>query len=368
MSRKRRIFDIDVPEGDPAVPEPDAPDLADAPVRRGPMAAAIVEAGASARARAEAEAAIRAENDALAHEFVRLKRQGLVTDLIPLDQIWTGQLTRDRLPGVPIEMDGLVASIRAVGLSNPIRVVADGPGRYGLVQGLRRLTAYRMLLDETGDPRWARIPAALMAPGETLGGLYRRMVDENLVRKDVSLAEMAALARAYADEGVEGCADLDEAVNRLYASAAPQKRSYIRRFALVMRLIGDALAHPWAIARAPGLALADRFEADPASVADLLRALDAAGHPDHRSAEAEQAVLRAFLEAREVPPPARRRGAPRGAARRGRLNLSVPVGPGVRATATAGKVELRAEMDFASLDRLRLEAAIEAFFAALTRP
>jgi ParB family transcriptional regulator, chromosome partitioning protein len=44
----------------------------------------------------------------------------------------------------------------------------------------------------------------------------------------------------------------------------------------------------------------------------------------------------------------------------------VPVGPaGVRATATAGKVELRADMDFSAIDRDRLEAAIEAFFAAL---
>ena len=37
----------------------------------------------------------------------------------------------------------------------------------------------------------------------------------------------------------------------------------------------------------------------------------------------------------------------------------------VRCTAAAGKVELRSELDFSSIDRRRLEAAVEAFFAAL---
>lgn len=370
MTRKRRMFDIDLPEGAPA-PEPaDFPagksDSLDARAepRRGPMATAIGETGAAARERAAIEAAIRAENDALAHEFVRLKKLGLVTDLIPVEAVRTTQLVRDRAQDGELELDDLKASIRAVGLSNPIRVVADGAGGFELVQGYRRLTAYRELLAETGEDRWAQIPAGLMAPGETLDVLYRRMVDENLVRKDVSLAEMANLARAYAEEGVEGCADIDEAVNRLYASAGPQKRSYVRRFAFLMRALEKHLEHPTMISRALGLQLADRIEADTGSLAALAAALRAQG--PKRGAEAELEVLRRFAAGQGAPLPERARGAPRGVARRGRISLAVPVGPGVRATATAGKVELRAEMDFTTLDRSRLEAAIEAFFAALT--
>mgnify|MGYP000107713768 CR=1 FL=1 len=72
MTKKRRIFDIDLPDED--VP---APVVASSGLRRGPMATAIGENADSLRQREQTEAAIRAENDNLAHEFVRLKRLGL---------------------------------------------------------------------------------------------------------------------------------------------------------------------------------------------------------------------------------------------------------------------------------------------------
>lgn len=361
MTRKRRMFDIDLPAGDdPALP--DDLETKSLVVRRGPMATAIGEAGDAARRRAMIEADIRAENDSLAHEFVRLKKLGLIVDAIPVDAVHCTKLTRDRMRSVDLDLDDLKTSIREVGLSNPIRVTPDGAGGYELVQGLRRLTAFRQLFDETGDPAFARIPAGLMPAGETLDMLYRRMVDENLIRKDVSFAEMANLARAYAEEGVEGCADLDEAVNRLYASASPQKRSYVRRFAFLMRQLEKHLEHPTALPRALGLQLADRIEGNPDAARALVAALRDAGP---RDAEAEVAVLRRFVASHDAPLPAKTRGAPKGG-RRGRMSLAVPVGPGVRATATAGKVELRADIDFSTLDRSRLEAAIEAFFGALS--
>jgi ParB family chromosome partitioning protein len=307
------------------------------------------------------EADIRAENDALAHEFVRLKKLGLIVDQIPVDAVRTTKLVRDRSLRVDLGLEDLKASIRAVGLSNPIQVEPDGAGGYELIQGLRRLSAYRELHAETGDAAYARIPAALMAAGDTMETLYRRMVDENLIRKDVSFAEMANLARAYADDAVDDCADLDEAVNRLYASAAPQKRSYIRRFAYLMRALEKVLEHPAAIPRAVGLQLADRLEADPLAQLALVRLLQ---RPGHRTEEEELVILREFLAGQHAPLPQKTRGAPRGQ-RRGRMSLAVPVGPGVRCTATLGKVELRADVDFASLDPERLEAAIAAFFATL---
>ncbi|WP_179380709.1 ParB/RepB/Spo0J family partition protein [Jannaschia marina] len=351
MSRKRRIFDVDLPsEDDTAIPE----NIETKSARRGPMAAAIGEVGDARRHRERLEAEIRAENDALAHELVRLKGLGLITDLVPIDAVRTRKLTRDRRVSGDLELDDLKASLRDIGLSNPIRVEADGQGGYELVQGMRRLSAYRELHAETGEERWAQIPAGILAAGESQAGLYRRMVDENLIRKDVSFAEMAMLARAYASDGVDGCASVDEAVNALYASVAPQKRSYIRRFALVMARLEKVLAHPTALSRAVGLALADRLEAD-AGFAAVLR--DRLMAEPGRTAEEELAILRGALDAQTAPLPKKARGAPRG-----RVALSVPVGPGVRATATQGKMELRADLDFGAVDRAKLERAIAAFW------
>ncbi|SFJ85816.1 ParB/RepB/Spo0J family partition protein [Jannaschia pohangensis] len=366
MSRKRRMFDIDVPEETPEVADlpPEIETKSATPGRRrGPMATAIGETGDALRYRKAIEADIRAENDALAHEFVRLKGEGLITDLVPIDLIDTHKLTRDRARSGDLELAELKASLREVGLSNPIRVESVAGGRYELVEGLRRLSAYRELSQETGNPKWDRIPAGMVAAGQGAAALYRRMVDENLIRKGVSFAEMAALALAYADERVEGCSDVDEAVNRLYASVGPQKRSYIRRFALVLRLMDKHLSHAPALPRSLGLKLADRIEGAPEALKRIIGALREA--PD-RTAEEEVAILRRALERESAPLPAKTRGAPK-AARRGRVGLSVPVGPGVRCTATDGKMEMRADMDFAAVDRDKLERAIEAFFTELGR-
>lgn len=356
MTKKRRMFDIDLPEDDGPAPEVKSTGEG---LRRGPMATAIGENAESLRQRQEAESAIRAENDALAHEFVRLKRLGLVVDMIPLDQVQAGKLIRDRSRRLDGDLEELKASIRAVGLSNPIRVEQVGDGRYELVQGWRRLSAYRELLAETGDEAFARIPAGLMAKGETLDSLYRRMVDENMVRKDISFAEMAQLARAYAEDEATGCRDLDEAVNRLFATANPQKRSYVRRFAFLMAALEKVLAHPEAIPRALGLTLANRIEAEPGAVAALGRMLG----PGARTAEEEVALLRRFADGEAVAVTA---AAPRAADPRGKTVLRMPTAAGeVKCTAAAGKVELRLDRDFSTLDRRRLEQAVKAFFAAL---
>ncbi|PZX10330.1 ParB family chromosome partitioning protein [Palleronia aestuarii] len=363
MSRKRRIFDIDMPDEDFPEGKSNGEPLPESEQarRRGPMATAIGETGEALRDRKRIEDDIRAENDALAYEFVRLKREGLVTDTIPVDRIDTERLTRDRSTDADLDLSELKISLDAIGLSNPIRVVARPDGRYELVEGLRRLSAYRELYAETADQKWSRIPAGLIATGQGDAALYRRMVDENLIRKDISFAEMAMLAASYATEGVEGCTNLDAAVNQLYASVSPQKRSYIRRFAALIDRTSGYLKHPFAVPRALGLRLADLLDDDPGSIAELSDTLRAA---PQRTAETELGILTRFAEARQSVVPKKTRGAPK-AARRGRVVLSVPVGPGVRCTAADGKMELRASLDFAGLDRARLERAVEAFFGAL---
>ncbi|MFD1910641.1 ParB/RepB/Spo0J family partition protein [Halodurantibacterium flavum] len=378
MSKKRRIFDIelpdDLPEDLPVDPPEEGPASAAAedempPLetksafgRRGPMATAIGENADALRRRRLQESAIREENDALAHEFVRLKKLGLITDLIPIDAVQTNKLIRDRSRRLDLELDDLKASILAVGLSNPIRVEQVAPGVYELVQGWRRLNAYRELLVETKDPRFAHIPAGLMPKGEALDDLYRRMVDENMVRKDISWAEMANLARAYAGDEATGCPDLDTAVNLLFATASPQKRSYIRRFAFLMQQLEKVLEHPEQIPRALGLEVAHRLESEPGTTRDLVNALQAAGR---HSAEEEVAILREFVKSPAAISPRGNRGRGR-PAKRGKTTLRLPVALGeVKCTASDGKVELQYARDFSSIERERLEAAIEAFFAAL---
>lgn len=345
---KRRIFDIDLPEE----PEDDVPAGKDA-ARRSPMAAAITENAEALRERRAIEEQIRSENDALAAEHVRMKKLGLIVDMIPLDSVECWKLVRDRAPGDDFELRELVASIRDIGLSNPIRVEARDDGKYELVQGFRRLSAYRELLAETGDAAlWGRIPAGILPRGEDLDGLYRRMVDENLVRKDISFAEMAVLALNYARDPQTTENDPDKAVALLFQSAGYQKRSYIRQFIRVVERLGDDLRFSQHIPRALGLRLATVFDENPDAVAQIRAALKGW---DNRSVTDELAVLQKVAggEGGAEAPAAKPRDA------RARTTFQVAAqGGSAKCTAANGRLEIRFARDFSTMDRLRLEAAL----------
>lgn len=371
MSKKRSIFEIDFdveadasddgfPAGNQAAPETKSYNVQGhplqnsepAPVRRSPMASAIAETSEAAGDRARAEAAIRAENDALAHEYVRLKKLGLITDLIQTSDVHVTKLIRDRSMQADPELDELKASIQAVGLSNPIRVEQSDEG-YELIQGYRRLTAFRELAEETGDPRYTRIPAALVPRGEPLDALYRKMVDENLVRKDLSFGEMAQLAMSYAEDiGVS----VHDAVSTLYASAAKQKRTYIRSFARLLQNLGGAVRHPEALPRAFGLELDRALDADPVRAGELARRLQAISD---RTVLDEARILQVALMARRAKP------APsKPSVSKTTLRFERPEGE-ARLIAHDGRVELRLERDFSALSKARLQAAIESFLDTL---
>ena len=361
MSRKRRMFDIDIPEDDAETGFPAGKVQPDG--RRGPMAAAISETAESTRDRAVIEAQIRAETDALAQEHVRLKRAGLITDLIPLDMIDTTKLIRDRKPVADFDMAELVASIRDIGLSNPIRLEPSEGGRYELIQGWRRLSAYRQLLEETGDAEaWGRIPAGIAARGDQLEALYRRMVDENLVRKDISFAEMAQLAVHYAMDPLTAENDAEKAVAILFRSAGYQKRSYIRNFIPLVERLGEVLMYPQEIPRALGLSLSQRLEEVPGLVTAIRTELK---DWDTRSITDELAVLRRYAgqggEALpEGPAPRTAPPAPPSTAKaKTTFQLVRPQGS-AKCTAANGRLEIRLPRDFSTIDRRKLEAAVAA--------
>ena len=359
MTRKRRMFDIEMPE-EPTSVEPSRPGDA----RRGPMASAVRENADSLRQRAEVEQQIRAENDALAHEFVKAQGQGLVMRRIPLDAVRCTKLTRDRSDVDAGDLQELCDSIAAIGLSNPIRVEQSENG-FELVQGLRRLSAFRRLNAQNPAGGYDAIPAVVMEAGETLDMLYRRMVDENLIRADVSFAEMARLAEAYAADPETSAPDPDAAVDLLFGSVGKQKRSYIRGFVRLLSMAGPVLKFPQALPRALGLALRKELEADPAGVQKLRAHL--ATRPD-RSSEDEMQLLRAFchFDAPPVFPAGNDRPPPARTPRPARTTFQIEARSGtIKCTASQGRLELRGDADFSALDRKRLEDAVARFLDGL---
>jgi ParB family chromosome partitioning protein len=357
MTKKRRMFDIELPEDGTPVTSPIGK-VSDPPARRGPMATAITETADATRERQEIEAQIRAENDALAHEHVRLKRLGLVIELVPLDRVEMTKLVRDRKKGPDLELAELKASIAELGLSNPIRLEERADGNFELIQGYRRLSAYRELLDETGDAdRYGTIPAAVTQPGEDLEALYRKMVDENLVRKDISFAEMAMLALDYAaDPGTE-LADPDKAVAVLFKSAGYQKRSYIRTFMALVERLGEDLLYPQDIPRALGLGLARRLE-EVDGLVPMIRAELKAW--ENRSVADELSVLRRFAGEVEDTAAAAISPKPRPekpAKAKTSFQFDRKDGRG-KCVAAVGKLEVQLDRDFTTIDRRRLEQAV----------
>lgn len=353
--KKRMTFDIDLPEEE-TFP---AGKAEGAVQRRSPMAAAITENADALRERRQIEAEIREENDRLAAEHVRMKQLGLIVDLVPLDQVETWKLTRDRAKGDDLELVELVDSIRDVGLSNPIRVEQRADGRYELIQGYRRLSAYKALLEETGDAEtWGRIPAGILPRGEDLESLYRRMVDENLVRKDISFAEMARLALSYASDPGTKEHDPDRVVAELFQSAGYQKRSYIRQFIRLMARLGDDLRFAQHIPRALGLRLATVLDDRPEVAAQIRAALK---DWDNRSAADEVELLRKAAgqgAEEDDTPPLRTAPAPKASARaKTTFHVASSLGA-AKCTAANGRLEIKLDRDFTTMDRRKLEQAL----------
>ncbi|MEM1159742.1 MAG: nuclease [Pseudomonadota bacterium] len=234
---------------------------------------------------------LRTELDALTAATTDLKTaeaEGRVILAVDLDQIDTGHLTRDRRV---LNRDGedwavLKASLMARGQQTPVELSdlgEDASPRYGLISGLRRVSALRELLDETGQDRFALV-LALIRPPEATPDKLIAMIEENEIRSGISFFERGRIAAMAASEGVFD--DADASVEALFASSSRNRRYKIRCFVTVYETLGEQLAYPEAIGERLGIALAKAIREG--AGADMTMQLN--GYPDRSEAQ-ELAIL-----------------------------------------------------------------------------
>lgn len=331
----------------------------------GPMVAAVREAAENLQESTEAKIEQRRRNAEDAKSFRSAKSDGLVLERIPLSDVQTDDLPRDRLDLARVatsdEMDELKSSIRSRGQKEPIEVYRDDRGGLQLKKGWRRLTALGQLFEETGEAQFSTVMARIEQGEHDRLSRYIDMVEENVVREDLSFAEMAlVVSRAMHDPNIEETSS-DALIQRLYGSLHKMKRSYIRSFVYLQMIYGGTLKWPKAISRNLGV--------------DVVREIKAGADTDYldrelgkvESADAQNAVLTEFVrrakvqhiptdefETVEAPKP-------KGPAKE-KFEFHVD---GLKVTARQGECRIVGEADFASLPREQLEKAVRAFREAL---
>lgn len=259
-----------------------------------PIARVVADSVAAQRAEIDALREEAAANRAAAEQLRRIQTDGLVVQDVPLHQIDIDFLARDRLPRI-CDDEGwraLRMSIQVHGQRTPLDLAPMGPGAsqpYGLISGYRRYSALRILHEESGDPRFASARAIVRTPA-TLGQAFLGMVEENEIREGLSYFERGRVCLLAAQQGA--FLDAETALEALFASGSPAKRSKIRSFMLIAEEIGDMLRHPEAIGERLGLRLAQALRGGKGGLLrrHLSSRVDAIG-----DAQAEQNELSRFL-------------------------------------------------------------------------
>lgn len=194
----------------------------------------------------------------LAAEVHAARDSGRLAQFVPLNQIDLDHLLRDRLIVDAAELAALKTSIAARGQQVPIEVVQLKKGAqgkpYGLISGLRRVTALQELLHETGDAKRFGSVLTITRQADSAPQSYIAMVEENELRVGLSYYERAAMAKRAAEAGVFESSHA--AIAALFASASKAKRSKISSFARIYALLGDVLQFPCDISERFGLRLA----------------------------------------------------------------------------------------------------------------
>ncbi|MDX8354829.1 ParB/RepB/Spo0J family partition protein [Cognatiyoonia sp. IB215182] len=333
----------------------DALDAAPTPKKRersvGPMGAAVRDAAENLQEATEAKVEQRRQNATDAKAYRAAQAEGRVLTSVPLADIATTDLPRDRLDleavAASTEMEELKASIKERGQKEPIELYRDAAGQLQLKKGWRRFTALTQLYAETGDARFAVAIARIdEGQGDRLAR-YIDMVEENVVREDLSFAEMAQVAiLAAQDQGTDEI-DPDQMVARLYNALHKMKRSYIRNFVFLLTALEDDLKWPKSVSRNLGVDVARSLKSlgDAAELRARLR--------ETSSADEQNAVLSAFLSGTT------KKAAPKVTKER-KEKREFHVGD-MKITARKGECRIMCEDDFAGIPKAQLEEAIKAF-------
>ncbi|ETX26999.1 ParB/RepB/Spo0J family partition protein [Roseivivax isoporae] len=241
------------------------------------------------------DASSAAAMDELAETLSKARAEGRLVLALPLAEIETGYLVRDRLKADDEEMRVLKESLRARGQQTPVEVTELGQGRYGLISGWRRCRALVELAAETGEARFGSVLALVRRPAEA-SDAYLAMVEENEIRVGLSYYERARIAFKAVEAGV--FETRQDALRALFHTASRPRRSKIGSFLGIVEALDGVLAFPETIGERQGLALAKALEADPAlgaRLADILHATP----PEN--AEAEAAIIAQALAGPAVP-------------------------------------------------------------------
>ncbi|SMR84091.1 chromosome partitioning protein, ParB family [Aliiroseovarius halocynthiae] len=263
-----------------------------------PIAQVAAEAAQQAEVLpAEARSAI-AKDKADAEQLRDAQDKGLVMVEVPLDQIDSEDMVRDRIAVDEAEMEELRASIRANGLRLPVELYElsnpQGDLVYGIISGYRRVLAMRGLFGATGDAKFSNVKALVKLP-ETLPDAFVAMVEENEVRADLSHFERGRIAVISAQNGI--FETVEAAVDQLFATASKAKRSKVRSFAMVFEALGDMLSFPEKLTERQGLRLASALRAGAES--DIRNLLAEGQGVDARS---EWDLLESVIESYEAEP------------------------------------------------------------------
>ena len=336
-----------------------APLDAVAPAKRrhrepGPMGAAVRDVAENLQETTEAKIEQRRRNAEDAKTFRQAQGEGRVLYQIPLSDIFTDDLPRDRMALDEVaqsdEMEELKSSIRDRGQREPVEVYVGPNGYYQLKKGWRRFTALSQLFTETKDERFGTITARVESGDGDRISRYVDMVEENVVREDLSFAEMAQVAITAARDADVDEVDPAELVSRLYSALHKTKRSYIKSFVFLLSALGDDLKWPKSIPRNLGVDASRALRSPDQAVA--LRAQLAAS----ASSEEQNTVLRDFVETSQstnTPVPAKALAEPK-------QKFEFYVGK-TKVTARQGECRLVSEINFATMPKKQLEDAVRAF-------
>lgn len=227
------------------------------PAARQPLAAPPPIAKVSGQS---AEAAALRE---LSEGIEAARAEGRLIVEVPLTEIATGHLLRDRISLDREALDALKASLREHGQRIPAELTpleqVEGAHRFGLIAGWRRVRALTELFDETKEARFSTV-RALIRPAEEAARSYVAMVEENEIRVGLSYYERARVVAETTRRGV--FVDQSAALRSLFATASRAKRSKIGSFVTLYEDLDDVLRFPAEIPERLGLALVARLRLD----------------------------------------------------------------------------------------------------------